>query len=84
MEKLIDSAKTRGMDWTCASKYKAYIEDAGFVDIVEKSFYWPINQWPRETKYKELGLWCIANLIDGVEAFSIDLLTKFRMSIEEV
>lgn len=31
------------------------IREAGFVDIQEKSYKWPIGPWPRDQKYKEAG-----------------------------
>ncbi len=38
-----------------ATKYKAQFEAAGFVDVVQTEFRWPINQWPKGKKEKELG-----------------------------
>jgi hypothetical protein len=28
---------------------------AGFEDVVEIQYKWPLNKWPRDKKYKELG-----------------------------
>lgn len=84
MEELMDSAKNQDRDWTCASKYKKYMEDVGFVDVQEVRFKWPINPWPVGKKDKELGLWCMANLLDGLEAFSMYLFTESGKSMEEV
>lgn len=29
---------------------------AGFTNIVHREFKWPLNHWPRDKKYKELGM----------------------------
>ena len=31
------------------------MEEAGFVDVHESADVWPINKWPKNAKYKELG-----------------------------
>jgi hypothetical protein len=61
------------------------MEAAGFVDIVEKHFYWPCNAWPRGKKEKLIGLWTQQNLLDGISAMSMAVLTRGGgMTKEEV
>jgi hypothetical protein len=35
---------------------KKIMEDAGYVDIAEKEYKWPLNKWPAEKKMKEIGI----------------------------
>ena len=35
--------------------HKQRLIDAGFVNIVEKNFKWPMNSWPKDPKMKDLG-----------------------------
>lgn len=35
---------------------KKIMEDAGYVDVVEKPYKWPLNKWPAEKKMKEIGI----------------------------
>ncbi|KAF4978209.1 hypothetical protein FZEAL_5370 [Fusarium zealandicum] len=60
-----------------APKYKSYLEKAGFVDVVEKRYKWPLNQWPKDKHYKELGAWTFDNLDKGMEGFSMALFTRY-------
>ena len=53
-----------------------WMRDAGFVDVVERHFYWPLNTWPRGKKEKLIGMLAQQNLLDGVEAMSMALLTR--------
>jgi len=50
-----------GKDWWCTPKYKAWFEEAGFVDVVEKVFAWPGNEWVKGEKGKEMGRTMLAN-----------------------
>jgi hypothetical protein len=43
----------RGID--SATRYKEYLEELGFTDVVETKHKWPQNTWPKDKKYKELG-----------------------------
>ncbi|KAJ4250154.1 hypothetical protein NW762_011967 [Fusarium torreyae] len=56
--------------------YKDQLIQAGFVNVVEKSYKWPMNTWPREKKMKELGAWGNVNLVGGVQGLSLALFTK--------
>ncbi|KAF2431682.1 S-adenosyl-L-methionine-dependent methyltransferase [Tothia fuscella] len=68
-----------------ATKYKQYMLDAGFVDVVEVPFVWPQNTWPKDPKLKELGKWNLANSLDGLEGYSMGVMTRaFGMSSEAV
>jgi hypothetical protein len=36
--------------------YKTQLEAAGFVNVVEVKYKWPQNPWPKNQKYKEIGM----------------------------
>jgi hypothetical protein len=38
-----------------ALQYKDWLPKAGFVDVVEVKEKWPINVWPRDPRYKQIG-----------------------------
>ncbi|KIW00641.1 uncharacterized protein PV09_07834 [Verruconis gallopava] len=66
-------------------RYKALMEEAGYVDVTEVQFVWPQNPWPKDKKLKELGRWNLVNMLDGLEGYSMALLTRAHgMSPEEV
>ncbi|KAG8360291.1 hypothetical protein FVEN_g2194 [Fusarium venenatum] len=50
---------------------KDMMEKAGFVDIVDTRFKWPLNPWPKDKKYKELGTWNNANSMDAIESLTL-------------
>jgi hypothetical protein len=55
---------------------KGMLEEAGFEGVVEKQYKWPINRWPRDPKFKELGLWTFACLDGGLEGLTLALYTR--------
>ncbi|KAI3552625.1 methyltransferase domain-containing protein [Colletotrichum filicis] len=61
---------------TIAATFKQLVEDAGFVDVVEKREKWPFNPWPKDEKLKDLGSWSQASTMMGVEAISMAVFTR--------
>ncbi|KAJ5557369.1 hypothetical protein N7513_002958 [Penicillium frequentans] len=55
----------------------ASIRKAGFVEVHEKAYKWPIGGWPRDRRYKEAGTVNYQHWMDGMEGWCMWLLTKF-------
>ncbi|KXG52938.1 uncharacterized protein PGRI_081930 [Penicillium griseofulvum] len=53
------------------------IKNAGFVDVHEKVYKWPIGPWPRDQKFKEAGMVNCQHWMSGMEGWCMWLLTKF-------
>ncbi|KAH7251387.1 S-adenosyl-L-methionine-dependent methyltransferase [Fusarium tricinctum] len=73
----IEASAKAGRAIDLPPKYKSFFEKAGFTDIVEKQFKWPINEWPKDKHHKELGRWSYANMNDGLEGLLLALFTRF-------
>jgi hypothetical protein len=56
--------------------YAQWMREAGFINVQSEVFKWPTNQWPRDKKHKTLGLWNLANTLDGLEGFTMALFTR--------
>ncbi|TDZ23361.1 Secondary metabolism regulator LAE1 [Colletotrichum orbiculare MAFF 240422] len=55
---------------------KDLMVDAGFEDVSMSLYKFPTNTWPKEGKFKELGMWNHQNFMDGVEAVTMAPLTR--------
>ncbi|KAK3368361.1 S-adenosyl-L-methionine-dependent methyltransferase [Podospora didyma] len=66
-ERLMESMEAFGRPLTAAQNWKAYMEEAGFEDVVEKVYKWPTNAWPLDRKYKTLGEWVLYNMDQVLE-----------------
>lgn len=82
---MINSGIISGRRCDIAWRYAEWMRAAGFVDVVELEYKWPQNRWPKEPKDKQLAMWVLTNIMEGLQAFSLALMTRFLgMSREEV
>lgn len=56
--------------------YRELLEKAGFINVTTTMIKWPQNCWPKERKYKEIGMRCLENLVHGVEGICMALFTR--------
>ncbi|KAK2022366.1 TAM domain methyltransferase [Colletotrichum zoysiae] len=66
------SGRRMDLSWT----YATLLRNAGFVDVVEAQYKWPINGWPRDPHYKTLGVLTQHNLDHGLEGLTLGLATR--------
>ncbi|KAF7961045.1 hypothetical protein EAE96_000713 [Botrytis aclada] len=69
------AAERRGREVTNSRHYGKWMAEAGFVDIVEKHFFWPCNPWVGGEKERLLAMWTQQNLLDGIEGMTMRNLT---------
>lgn len=67
----VESCAKLGIDTRSPSKYKQMMIDAGFEDVQERTFKWPVGTWPKEKFYKDLGRMCVVNFLTGLEGFTL-------------
>lgn len=52
---LNEAAAKLGSSLDSSARYKQQLLDAGFTDVVETVYKWPMNPWPTDKRAKELG-----------------------------
>jgi hypothetical protein len=85
---VVEMGRRFGKSFTIWEESRERLEKAGFVDIVEKKYKWPMNGWPSPEyrthgddgekswqRLREIGVWNQLRLYDGVEGFMLRLLT---------
>ncbi|KUJ14139.1 S-adenosyl-L-methionine-dependent methyltransferase [Mollisia scopiformis] len=79
------TARRAGKDWTCAERYKQDMQNAGFQDVQETVYRWPINGWPTDAAERRRGRISQENLLSALESLSYAPMTRYlNMSKEEV
>ncbi|WDK15021.1 methyltransferase domain-containing protein [Colletotrichum graminicola] len=73
---LVEASQKLGAAYQDPKELKSMMIDAGFTDVVMQQLKWPINPWPKEKRYKELGAWNSQNMDDGWEAICMAPLTR--------
>ncbi len=65
-----------GRDLRIHEQMRGFIKEAGFENVVEKVYKWPIGPWPKDSHLKQLGLWNQLHWEEGIEGWSLALLTR--------
>ncbi len=50
------------------------MKDAGFQNVKVQKFRFPVGPWPRDRHLKDIGLCNLAQVLEGLEAFSLRLM----------
>ncbi|RDW86014.1 hypothetical protein BP5796_04339 [Coleophoma crateriformis] len=50
--------------------------NAGFVDVVDKTYKVPVGPWAKDKKAKELGRYHMVHMLDVVEPYTLGLFTR--------
>ncbi|KAH7110649.1 S-adenosyl-L-methionine-dependent methyltransferase [Dactylonectria estremocensis] len=74
--RLDEACNILGRPWVVFADVKEIMAEVGFTDIVDSQFKWPINRWPKDKKFKELGAWTNENVKDGAEALTLGPFTR--------
>ncbi|KXH46157.1 hypothetical protein CSIM01_11061 [Colletotrichum simmondsii] len=82
---LKEAAAIFGREYVSVSSLKTLMVEVGFQDVTLSRYKWPINTWPKDPSFKELGAWGFENSNAGLEAISIAPLTRaHKWTREEV
>ncbi|KAL0939123.1 methyltransferase domain-containing protein [Colletotrichum truncatum] len=73
---LKEAAITFGRAFVDPLQLKSIMVEVGFEDVVVAQYKWPTNGWPKDPKWKELGLWTLENYLIGLEALAMAPLTR--------
>lgn len=73
---VLEACEKMGRRLDIASTHKTNLEKAGYVDIELVVTHLPTNTWPRDMKYKEIGMWRCEMLTTGISGISMALFTR--------
>ena len=73
---MVEASLRNNQQLTNPHHYAEWMREAGFVNVQREEFKWPTNRWPRDKKHKLLGMWNQANMLDGLEGFTMGLFTR--------
>lgn len=65
-----------GRDMNASGKHKERMISAGFEDVHEVVFKWPVGPWPEGEEMKELGRWSRVNTLEALEGLTMGPLTR--------
>lgn len=75
-EYMHQAAEKMGFPLDVVHSFPDLMLEAGYTDITRRVFKWPINTWPKDKRYKEIGWLACENFLWGCESMSLALLTR--------
>lgn len=75
-ELAVEASQKFGKDLAVAPLMKNMIKEAGFVNVVEKQYKWPVGEWPVDRRLKDIGRWNMQRWLEGLDAWTLRLLTQ--------
>lgn len=79
------ACKKLGRALDSAEDNDSKLTEAGFVNVTKSIYKWPINTWPKDPKFKEIGAWNIENVVGGLSGLSMLLFTRvLGWTVEEL
>lgn len=73
---LLEASEKFGRPYVDIPPLKDLLVEVGFVDVSLSLCKWPTNTWPKDPKYKEIGMWHGENVSGGLEGFTMAALTR--------
>lgn len=83
-ELIVKGASKTGRPWSNAPHYKRWMEEIGFEDVVERRFYLPTSPWPKGRYFKTVAAYFQEDLLTGLEAISLKVLSLLGWTPEEI
>lgn len=71
----LDAANQTGREVSPGPRLEGWVKEAGYVNVVARTFKFPIGPWPRDPTLKEVGLYNLIQIENGLEAFTLRLFT---------
>lgn len=82
---LLDAANQMGREPSPGPRLEGFLQDAGFQRVQHYRFKIPIGPWAKDPHLKDIGMCNLAQILDGLEAFSLRIFCDFlKWSEEEV
>ncbi|RYO77192.1 hypothetical protein DL766_010127 [Monosporascus sp. MC13-8B] len=75
-DKIIEAAARIGRHWTNAQYYSEWLQELGFVNIVETREHVGLNPWMKGSRNKHLAVLLGSDMSNGLESMSMALFTR--------
>ncbi|KAI8249783.1 putative methyltransferase tdiE [Colletotrichum sp. SAR 10_98] len=73
---MLEAFEKTGRSVTIARQFPQFLEEAGFENVTVTKCKHPLNDWPKDPKWKEVGGWVQESLFPGLEGLSLGLFTR--------
>ncbi|KAF8475829.1 S-adenosyl-L-methionine-dependent methyltransferase, partial [Kalaharituber pfeilii] len=81
---VITVSEELGTPLVMARKMEELIKEAGFEDVRVQTAVWPVGDWPKDKRLKQIGRFARQGVLDSLYPFGVHILTKKGWTVEEV
>jgi hypothetical protein len=81
---VVDAGQRIGLDFQAPFKWRAMLQEAGFVDIQIRWYSWPIGTWAKHDKNKAIGRYLHADFSAGLDVARLLFTNVLRWSTSDV
>lgn len=74
--RVIEASEIAGVSLRAPTRFREWLEEAGFEDVIERRFKVPTAPWPKEERMKLIGAFETQSLLEGAQAFSLRVFAK--------
>ncbi|KFY95488.1 hypothetical protein V498_03326 [Pseudogymnoascus sp. VKM F-4517 (FW-2822)] len=80
-----EASEIFGTSASSPKNLKRWMTEAGFVDVEEHILKLPVGIWPKDKRHKNIGMFEMVNMDEGIEGLSLMLFTRaLKWTREEV
>ncbi|KAI0168794.1 S-adenosyl-L-methionine-dependent methyltransferase [Pestalotiopsis sp. NC0098] len=83
-ELLVEGGLALGRDLEVTKHFKQWLEETGFVDVVERKLPWAYSPWPQDRRLKLAGKFMQSNIYEGIRGISFMFLTGAGLTEPEI
>ena len=83
-EMMMAGGEKAGRPWNNVQYYNSWLEEIGFEDVVQKTFYWPVGPWAEGEYFKQVGKLFQADLLHSLEGISLKMMGLTGWSGDEI
>ncbi|OLN96145.1 Malonyl-[acyl-carrier protein] O-methyltransferase 1-like protein 3 [Colletotrichum chlorophyti] len=70
-KQLVDACEAMGRTARPGPQLEGWVKDAGFQNVTHQKFKIPIGPWAKDPYYREVGMFNLVQLLNGLEGFSL-------------
>ncbi|KAK0382328.1 methyltransferase domain-containing protein [Colletotrichum limetticola] len=71
-----EAIATLGSPFEKFNRLEGVLAEVGFEDVRVERFKWPTNSWPKDPKFRELGIWNHENIAPHLEGMFMARITR--------
>ncbi|KAK7959933.1 S-adenosyl-L-methionine-dependent methyltransferase [Apiospora aurea] len=83
-ELMMTGAQTTGRDFRVSRHYKQWLEEVGFIDVVERKIAGAVGPWCKSARLKQMGGVTARALYDNVTGMSYELFRNAGFTPEQI